>query len=273
MVLPAALFKALVPRLASAVSLRVVGAAFNHLLAQHPNARRRLAAHQTKTICIGLENNLPRVVDAIVSPPTLWYKIEPDGSLRTAPAGNADATLLVQPSIQAAMDVASSGTGDLARHLRVEGDVLLAGLVGELVQDLRWDYEDDLSRVVGDIPARRVGEFAQRVGGFGQQLSREFGRRVTAAATGVHDAVGKAQDSAGTGRSSARAPDDTDDSLKGGSKGGSQSTTQDTSADSSRNTDDPTAPLLARSVFDHWRNDVQALNRRLDTIEEKLRSK
>ena len=33
---------------------------------------------------------------------------------------------------------------------------LLAGLLGELIQELRWDYEDDLASVVGDPAARRV---------------------------------------------------------------------------------------------------------------------
>lgn len=187
MVFPAGILTALAPRIASAVSVRAVAAALNHLLKQHPDARRRLAAHAGKRVRIGLDDSAAGVVRNMIASSQLWFDIDEQGALQSTGSGEADASLLVKPSIQAATDMASGGRGELARHLRVEGDVLLAGLLGEIIQGLQWDYEDDLSRVIGDIPARRVGELASRMGAAGQQVSGAVGRRVSQAMTGARN--------------------------------------------------------------------------------------
>jgi ubiquinone biosynthesis protein UbiJ len=38
----------------------------------------------------------------------------------------------------------------------VDGDVMLAASLGELARHLRWDAEEDLSRVLGDVAAHRL---------------------------------------------------------------------------------------------------------------------
>jgi ubiquinone biosynthesis protein UbiJ len=43
----------------------------------------------------------------------------------------------------------------------VQGDVQLAAEVAWLVDNVRWDVEEDLSRVVGDATAHRLGQFAR----------------------------------------------------------------------------------------------------------------
>jgi ubiquinone biosynthesis protein UbiJ len=42
------------------------------------------------------------------------------------------------------------------REVRIEGDTELAQAVDFLFRHLRWDAEEDLSRLVGDVPAHRV---------------------------------------------------------------------------------------------------------------------
>lgn len=239
MIFPAGILAALAPKVASAVSIRAVAGALNHLLAQHPNARRRLAAHESKRICIGLDATESAVAAVLARNSQLWFEVDGQGVLRAAPAGQADASLLVKPSIQAAMDMASGGRGELARHLRVEGDVLLAGLLGELIQSLEWDYEDDLSRVIGDIPARRVGELASRVGAAGQNVGRAVGRRAAQAMSG------------------ARAGRPADEQQTAGPSQPPDSQAED-------------APLLGRSVFDALNDELQALNERVERLEHKL---
>src|SRR5690606_32919326 len=44
----------------------------------------------------------------------------------------------------------------IAELLHVQGDAGLASVVSELARDLRWDIEDDLARVVGDMTALRL---------------------------------------------------------------------------------------------------------------------
>ena len=48
-------------------------------------------------------------------------------------------------------------------ELRVEGDAAFAADVDWLIENLRWDVEDDLARLVGDAPAREIGRFGKAV--------------------------------------------------------------------------------------------------------------
>lgn len=45
--------------------------------------------------------------------------------------------------------------------VRIEGDVQLAAEINWLVDHLRWDLEEDVSRIVGDAPAHALGEAAR----------------------------------------------------------------------------------------------------------------
>jgi ubiquinone biosynthesis protein UbiJ len=55
-------------------------------------------------------------------------------------------------------------------QLHIQGDVLLASEIHWLVDHVRWDIEEDLSRLIGDAPARALGALAQRA----VRLLREF---------------------------------------------------------------------------------------------------
>ena len=48
--------------------------------------------------------------------------------------------------------------------VRIEGDVQMAAEVNWLVDHVRWDIEEDLSRLVGDVPAHALGQAARRAG-------------------------------------------------------------------------------------------------------------
>ena len=45
--------------------------------------------------------------------------------------------------------------------VRIEGDVQLAAEVNWLVDHVRWDLEEDLSKIVGDVAAHRLGDLAR----------------------------------------------------------------------------------------------------------------
>ena len=47
--------------------------------------------------------------------------------------------------------------------VRIEGDVQLAAEVNWLVDHVRWDVEDDLARLIGDVPAHTIATGARRV--------------------------------------------------------------------------------------------------------------
>jgi len=155
--------------------LQAVLAALEHLLRQQSWARDRLSAHSGRCIRVALDPPVP----ASSAAPEFLAVIDQEGLLRAAPPGTAaDATLLLRPSVDALASLLREGPQGLSAHLRVEGDVMLAATLGELAQHLRWDAEEDLSRVVGDVAAHRL----VRLAGHGVEFLRELGRRAESAA-------------------------------------------------------------------------------------------
>jgi ubiquinone biosynthesis accessory factor UbiJ len=47
--------------------------------------------------------------------------------------------------------------------VRIEGDVQLAAEVNWLVDHVRWDLEEDLSKIMGDAPAHAAAQAFRRV--------------------------------------------------------------------------------------------------------------
>lgn len=47
-------------------------------------------------------------------------------------------------------------------HIIVEGDTHLASELGKVLGNMRWDVTEDLSRVIGDIPAQKMADFASQ---------------------------------------------------------------------------------------------------------------
>ena len=60
-------------------------------------------------------------------------------------------------------------------NVRVEGDVQLAAEVNWLIDHVRWDIEEDLSRVIGDAPAYGLVQAARGL----EQALRQFVRPAT----------------------------------------------------------------------------------------------
>ena len=47
--------------------------------------------------------------------------------------------------------------------VRIEGDVQLAAEVSWLTEHVRWDIEEDLARLIGDVPAHTLSQLAATV--------------------------------------------------------------------------------------------------------------
>lgn len=156
------------------LALPALVAALNHVLDQHPPARDRLRAFGERRIRLGVE---PSAGWRLV--PDLWLAIDADGRLAPAEPGEAGVQMSLRPSPQAGFDWLRDGVRGIAGHIRIEGDVALAAALGELLQSVRWDGEEDLSRFVGDIAARRIAEGARAARGLvadaGERLHRQLG--------------------------------------------------------------------------------------------------
>ena len=138
--------------------------ALNHVLRQQSWARDRLRAHAGRTVRM--------VVLSPLGPVSSDARIAADGTLEATAAESPSVTLSLTPSVDAIFGALREGPRALSGHLKVEGDVMVAAAVGEIAQHLRWDIEEDLSRVVGDQIAHRLGETARR-GAEQSKASRE----------------------------------------------------------------------------------------------------
>lgn len=82
-----------------------------------------------------------------------------DGNLAIAGETNiADATVTIPPSLLLRL-IAKDETAKM--QISIEGDTHLASELAKVFANMRWDYEDDLSKLVGDIPANKIGNFAR----------------------------------------------------------------------------------------------------------------
>jgi ubiquinone biosynthesis accessory factor UbiJ len=68
--------------------------------------------------------------------------------------------------------------------VRIAGDVQFAAEINWLVDHVRWDLEEDLSRIVGDAPAHAMGEAARRVALALRQFARPAAAPVPPAGPG-----------------------------------------------------------------------------------------
>jgi ubiquinone biosynthesis accessory factor UbiJ len=134
----------------------------NHVIAAEPEATRRLLGHVDATVQIEWQ----RWPAFLPPPPQAVWRITPAGLLELAEPGfvtgmNGDAAQLVVGLDQQAL-TGWALSGAVGRPpMVVQGDVGLAADISWLAENLRWDLEDDLARVLGDVPARQIAQFGR----------------------------------------------------------------------------------------------------------------
>ena len=116
----------------------------NHLLAQAAWAREALVEHAGKVAVFEL------------FPLRVAVAVDPDGTLRAAPESTAPAVTirLTQATV---LQILAEGE-EAWRKANVQGDTEFAAAISKVAANLRWDIEEDLSRVFGDIAAHRMAE-------------------------------------------------------------------------------------------------------------------
>jgi ubiquinone biosynthesis protein UbiJ len=135
--------------------------ALNRLLEAEPWARARLAPFAGEV----LELRAPAL-------PALRFTILPGG--RVEAGGEAPALTIMLGS--GALLGAARGEEHFMRAVEITGNARLASEVMQLARHLRWDFEEDLSRLVGDVAAHRLAEGARALAAW--QL--DAGRRLAA---------------------------------------------------------------------------------------------
>lgn len=129
----------------------------NALLRREPWACERLAAQAGKSVRL-----------TAGEPWSLQGTIASDGTLQACDRSIVpDVVLSIPPERRRDLPGAwrDEGLTGITSLARIQGDAGLAHLVSELAQGLRWDVEDDLSRVVGDVAAVRLTRGARELSG------------------------------------------------------------------------------------------------------------
>ncbi|QWE16492.1 SCP2 domain-containing protein [Polynucleobacter sp. AP-Nino-20-G2] len=115
----------------------------NHVLMAEPWATAELAKHSGKVILLKLPIG------------NLGFELTPGGLLNSVAP-------LQQPSLE--LDISADALGSLLggpgnlreqaiKAVKITGDADLAQLLGRLAGQVRWEYEEDLAKLIGDAPA------------------------------------------------------------------------------------------------------------------------
>ena len=144
---------------------RTVAAGIEHVLATAPWAREALAPYGGRRL---------RLRAGIVDVALL---VTAHGGVAAADAdGYVD--LDVSMPVGAALRLAAGDESAYA-EARVDGDAEFAVVVRSLATELRWDFEEDLSRVFGDIVAHRAASALRATASAGRDAADRATRAVT----------------------------------------------------------------------------------------------
>ncbi len=153
------MFHALTSSIQAALVERVA-LLLNHVLAAEPVATDRLRAHAGRSLQLQLDA-WPALLPAL---PALCFRVTPAGLLEWAgaePLPDPDLRLRLDAS-NPARAVAQWASGDMPR-VDVQGDAQFAADLSWLMDNLRWDVQDDLARLVGQAPAHQIAGTAKRL--------------------------------------------------------------------------------------------------------------
>lgn len=136
---------------------------FNHVLMQESEAQARLARQAGKVVEAHWRGFSLRVAATRAG---LFELVQPSD-------GAADLTLtLTEESPFGLARVALRGEKP---PVHIAGDVQFAAEISWLVDNVRWDAEEDLARLVGDAPAHAIADAARRM----LSAIREFAAKAT----------------------------------------------------------------------------------------------
>jgi ubiquinone biosynthesis accessory factor UbiJ len=133
----------------------------NHVLLQEKQAQERLFRQKGRVVRVkwGLF-----AIDLIVTPAGLVDRA-PD---------SANPDLVLSIAVESIFTAVQSVLAGQAPPVKVEGDVQLAAEIAWLAENLRWDAEEDLSRLIGDAPAHTLATAGRRLAsGIKQFLAKE----------------------------------------------------------------------------------------------------
>lgn len=155
------MFRTLTTGLRAALAERLT-LLLNHVLAAEPAATERLRAHGGRSLQLQLDG-WPALLPAL---PELAFCVTPAGLLEwcgTELPASPDLRLRLDAS-NPALAMAQWAAGERPR-VDVQGDAGFAADLSWLMDNLRWDVQDDLARLVGEAPAHEIARVGRLLAG------------------------------------------------------------------------------------------------------------
>lgn len=130
-------------KLVSSLVSHAVASIFNHLLDQRHGLAAILYAHANRVLAFdvaGLHLPFSFTKEGQIEPSQLEIEyLKVDTTIHI----DAKGLMLAAPEVKSA----------IGKNVRIEGDIDLAQTFAQVLSQLKWDVELDLSKVIGDVPA------------------------------------------------------------------------------------------------------------------------
>lgn len=136
--------------------------ALNHVIARAPWAKQRLAPFAGREAVF------------VMPPLRLQLLVNTDG-LFAVGKGTPDVEIILPAE---APLLALQGADKAMRSARINGSVEFADTLGFVLRHLSWDFEEDLSHIVGDIAAHRIATTLRAFACWQQQAAQNLAENV-----------------------------------------------------------------------------------------------
>jgi ubiquinone biosynthesis protein UbiJ len=120
----------------------------NHVLMREPEAMQRLLRHKGQR------------VELLYKQMHLQLQVTPAGLLERVTGQAFDLRLTVTDDNP--VELLGAALRGQKPRVRIEGDVQLAAEVNWLIDNVRWDAEEDLARLIGDAPAHTLAQLGRQ---------------------------------------------------------------------------------------------------------------
>lgn len=137
-------------------------AALNHVLVRAPWAQQRLEPFSGREALF------------LMPPFRLQLLVTADGRFANG-RGTPDVEIALPADTPlAALQGALEGSDRAMRNARINGSVEFADTLSFVLRNLSWDFEEDLSRVVGDIAAHRIANSLRALTAWQKQAAQNL---------------------------------------------------------------------------------------------------
>ena len=150
----------------------------NHVLAGEPWASAELAKHAGKAIALempfgrfAVQINNNGLLDAV--PRSDASAQNPDGEV-LSPVRTALVLTISSQALSTLLTSSGPIRENAFKSVTIAGDADLAQLLGRLAGQLRWEYEEDLSKLIGDAPTHFAVAQGKKILSAGKAASRDL---------------------------------------------------------------------------------------------------